>query len=51
MIDLLTYEFIQHAILAAILVSIACGIIGTYDTSLHSAGSRRGFGAVYYLRV
>jgi zinc transport system permease protein len=28
--ELLKYEFIQNAILAAILVSIACGIIGTY---------------------
>ena len=29
-IDLLQYRFIQHAILAALLMSVACGITGTY---------------------
>ncbi len=57
MIDLLTYEFIQHAILAAILVSIACGIIGTYVVINRivfiSGGIAHiafgGLGAAYYL--
>ena len=30
MIEILQYEFMQNAILAAILVSVACGIVGTY---------------------
>lgn len=30
LINLLTYSFIQHAILAALLMSVACGITGTY---------------------
>lgn len=30
MIEVLQYEFMQHALLAAVLVSIACGIMGTY---------------------
>ena len=30
LLELLTYGFIQHAILAALLMSVACGIIGTY---------------------
>ncbi|MFI3272695.1 MAG: metal ABC transporter permease [Pseudomonadota bacterium] len=29
MLDALSYDFIQHAIMAAVLASIACGIIGT----------------------
>jgi len=32
-IDLLNYSFIRHAILAALLMSVACGIIGTYIVS------------------
>lgn len=32
-IDLLHYSFIRHAILAALLMSVACGIIGTYIVS------------------
>ena len=30
LINLLSYSFIQHAILAALLMSVACGITGTY---------------------
>lgn len=30
MLDILQYEFIQNAVLAAVLASVACGIIGTY---------------------
>jgi zinc transport system permease protein len=30
MFDLLQYEFMRHALLAAVLVSIACGIVGTF---------------------
>ncbi|MCW7076219.1 MAG: metal ABC transporter permease [Candidatus Syntrophoarchaeum sp.] len=30
MIEILQYEFMQNALLAAILVSVACGIVGTY---------------------
>jgi zinc transport system permease protein len=30
MIDILQYQFMQNAVIAAILASIACGIIGTY---------------------
>lgn len=30
LLELLSYGFIQHAILAALLMSVACGIIGTY---------------------
>ena len=29
-LELFTYGFIQHAVLAALLMSVACGIIGTY---------------------
>jgi len=31
--DLLSYSFIRHAILAALLMSVACGITGTYIVS------------------
>ncbi|MBN2073100.1 MAG: metal ABC transporter permease [Actinobacteria bacterium] len=30
MTDLLSYEFIRNALIAAVLVNIACGIVGTY---------------------
>ncbi len=30
MIEILQYEFMRNALLAAILVSIACGIVGTF---------------------
>ncbi|VUT27513.1 MAG: high-affinity zinc transporter membrane component [Candidatus Syntrophoarchaeum sp. GoM_oil] len=30
MIEILQYEFMQNALLAAVLVSVACGIVGTY---------------------
>ena len=30
MLELLHYDFIRHALLAAILVNVACGIVGTY---------------------
>lgn len=33
MLDLLKYGFIQHALLAAVLMSVTCGIIGTYIVS------------------
>ena len=33
MIDLLGYEFIRHALLAGLLASIACGIMGVYVVS------------------
>ncbi len=33
MLDLLTYPFFQRALIAALLVSIACGLIGTYIVS------------------
>lgn len=33
LIDLLSYSFIRHAILAALLMSVACGITGTYIVS------------------
>lgn len=33
LLNLLTYGFFQHAVLAALLMSISCGIIGTYIVS------------------
>ena len=33
LLNLLTYGFFQHAVLAALLMSITCGIIGTYIVS------------------
>ncbi len=33
LLQLLTYEFFQHALLAALLMSVTCGIIGTYIVS------------------
>jgi zinc transport system permease protein len=59
MTELLHYEFIQHAIFAAILVSIACGIIGTYVvvnrivfiTGGISHIAFGGLGAAYYAGV
>jgi zinc transport system permease protein len=33
LIQLFTYDFFQHAVLAALLMSVTCGIIGTYIVS------------------
>ena len=33
LVDLLSYSFIRHAILAALFMSVACGITGTYIVS------------------
>ena len=30
MIDILQYEFMRHALVAAVLVSVTCGVVGTY---------------------
>ncbi|NLJ72269.1 MAG: metal ABC transporter permease, partial [Syntrophomonadaceae bacterium] len=30
MLEILNYDFMKNALLAGILVSIACGIVGTY---------------------
>lgn len=51
MLDLLQYQFAQHACIAGVLVSIACGIIGTYIVSkrmvfLGSGISHAAFGGV-----
>ena len=59
MIELFTYDFIQHAFIAAIIVSIACGIIGTYVVVNRivfiSGGIAHiafgGLGAAYYFGV
>ena len=59
MMELLHYDFIQHAIVAAFLVSIACGIIGTYVVVNRivfiSGGIAHiafgGLGAAYYFGV
>lgn len=57
LLHLLTYGFFQHAVLAALLMSISCGIIGTYIVSRRmvfiSGGithtSFGGIGIAYYL--
>lgn len=57
LIHLLSYGFIQHAVLAALLMSVSCGIIGTYIVSRRmvfiSGGithtSFGGIGIGYYL--
>lgn len=57
LLQLLKYEFIQHAVLAALLMSVSCGIIGTYIVSRRmvfiSGGithaSFGGVGIAYYL--
>ena len=56
-LHLLSYSFIQHAVLAALLMSISCGIVGTYIVSRRmvfiSGGithtSFGGIGIAYYL--
>ena len=56
-LHLLSYSFIQHAVLAALLMSVSCGIIGTYIVSRRmvfiSGGithtSFGGIGIGYYL--
>lgn len=57
MLDLLTYPFFQRALVAAVLVSITCGLIGTYIVSRRivflggsiSHASFGGIGVGYYL--
>lgn len=57
LIQLLSYGFFQHAVLAALLMSISCGIVGTYIVSRRmvfiSGGithtSFGGIGIAYYL--
>ena len=57
MIDLLQYDFFKNALLAALLASIACGIIGTYIVSRRlvfigggiTHASFGGIGIAYYL--
>ncbi len=59
MLDLFAYQFFINALLAAILVSITCGIIGTYIVSRKivfisggiSHASFGGVGIAYYLGV
>jgi len=59
LLNLLTYGFFQHAVLAALLMSISCGIIGTYIVSRRmvfiSGGithaSFGGVGLGYYLGI
>lgn len=59
MLEFLQYEFMQRAFLAAVLVSIACGAVGTYVVikrivSLSGAISHAAFGGVglgYFLGV
>jgi zinc transport system permease protein len=51
MMDILQYEFMQRAFIAAILVSVACGIVGTYVVikrivSLSGAISHAAFGGI-----
>lgn len=51
MLDILGYGFIQNAIIAAILVSIACGIVGSYVVvkkivSISGAISHAAFGGI-----
>lgn len=59
MIGILRYEFFQHALLAALLSSVVCGIIGTYIVAKRlvfiSGGithaSFGGIGIAYYLGI
>jgi len=59
MLEFIQYEFMQRAFLAAILVSVACGAVGTYVVikrivSLSGAVSHAAFGGVglgYYLGI
>jgi len=59
MIEVLQYAFMRHALLAAVLVSVACGIMGTYvvvrKTVFISGGiSHAAFGGIglgYYMGV
>lgn len=59
MLEILTYPFFQRALIAAVLVSIACGIIGTYIVSrrlvfLSGSISHASFGGIgigYYLGI
>lgn len=59
MIEALQYDFMQHALLAGVLVSIACGIIGTFvvlnRVVFISAGIAHaaygGVGLGYFLRI
>ncbi len=51
MMDILQYEFMQRAFIAALLVSVACGIVGTYVVikrivSLSGAISHAAFGGI-----
>lgn len=57
--EILSYEFMQHALLAGILVSIACGIVGTYVvvkgiTFISGSISHTAYGGIglgYYLGI
>ena len=59
MYDFLQYEFIQRALITAVLVSIVCGVVGSYVVikrivSLSGAISHAAFGGVglgYFLTV
>jgi zinc transport system permease protein len=59
MIEVFQYEFMQRAFIAAVLVSVACGIVGTYVVikrivSLSGAISHAAFGGVglgYFLGI
>ena len=59
MIEIFQYEFMQRAFIAALLVSVACGIVGTYVVikrivSLSGAISHAAFGGIglgYFLGV
>lgn len=59
MMEIFQYEFMQRAFVAALLVSVACGIVGTYVVikrivSLSGAISHSAFGGIglgYYLGV
>src|SRR5665811_412838 len=51
MMEILQYEFMQRAFIAALLVSVACGIVGTYVVikrivSLSGAISHAAFGGI-----
>lgn len=59
MIEIFQYEFMQRAFIAALLVSVACGIVGTYVVikqivSLSGAISHSAFGGIglgYYIGI
>ena len=51
MLDLLSMDFMQNALIAAVLVAIACGVMGTYVvvnrlTALSGGVAHASFGGV-----